>query len=107
MCNDDRRVYAISVEEVEQEPLLIKIYKALGPGGLPSWMIRDFAPFLKVPVCAMCNALIQQAFLPVVWKLAEVVRIPEVPLPRNLNNDLCPISLLPTAASVLESFVRN
>ena len=37
-----------------------------------------------------------------VWKSAEVVPVPKVSPPRDQNNDLCHISLLPTAAKNLE-----
>jgi len=45
--------------------------------------------------------------VPVVWKLAEVIPIPKVKPPRDVQSDLRPVSLLPTAAKVLESFIRK
>jgi len=92
---------------VKQELSRINVYKAPGPDGMPNWFLRDFALFLSVPLCAIYNAPIQQNFVPMVWKSAEVVPVPKVPTPTDLTNDLRPISLLPTASKVLESFVRK
>jgi len=105
--DDDTTVYTISLEDVKEELSRINVYKAPGPDGIPNWFLRDFAPFLSVPLCAIYNASIQQSFVPMVWKSAEVVPVPKVPTPTDLTNDLRPISLLPTAAKVFESFVRK
>ena len=105
--DDDKLDYTISVAEVEQALSQINIYKSPGPDAIPNWFLRDFAPFLSIPLCAIYNASIQQGFVPMVWKSAEVVPIPKVSPPRDLSSDLRPISLLPTAAKILESFVKK
>jgi hypothetical protein len=105
--DDDISDFSISLEEVELALSSIDISKAAGPDGIPNWLLRDFAPFLSVPLCAIYNASIQQGYVPMVWKSAEVVPIPKVSPPKDLQNDLRPISLLPTAGKILESFVRK
>jgi len=103
--DDDTPVYTISLEDVKQELSRINVYKAPADG-IPNWFLRAFAPFLSVPLCAIYNASIKQSFVPMGWKSAEVVPVPKVPTPTDLTNDLRPISLLTTAAKVLESFGR-
>ena len=105
--NEGKLDYTISLVEVEQALSQINIHKSPGPDDLPNWFLRDFAPFLSVPLCAIYNASVQQGFVPMVWKSAEVVPIPKVSPPRDLSSDLRHISLLPTAAKILESFVRK
>ena len=77
--DDDTTVYTISLEDVKEELSRINVYKAPGPDGIPNWFLRDFAPFLSVPLCAIYDAYIQQSFVPMVWKSAEVVPVPKVP----------------------------
>ena len=81
--------------------------QAAGPDGVPNWFLRDFAPFLSVPLCAIYNASVREGSVPAVWKSAEVIPIPKVKPPRDIQSDLQPISLLSTAAKVLESFIRK
>ena len=49
----------------------------------------------------------QRGVFPPIWKAAEVIPIPKVHPPTSIQNDLRPISLLPTAAKVFEGFVRD
>ena len=44
-------------------------------------------------------------FIPPIWKSADVTPVPKVCCPRSIETDLRPISLLPTVAKVLESFI--
>jgi len=50
---------------------------------------------------------IREGFIPSIWKSAEVIAVPKIPRPRSIQNDLRPISLLPTIAKVLESFIGH
>jgi len=100
-CSD----YIIDPVEVANRLANINIYKAPGPDGLPNWLLRDFAPYLCEPLAAIFNASIREGFIPPIWKSAEVIAVPKIPRPRSIQTDLRPISLLPTVAKVLESFI--
>ena len=70
---------------------------------MPNWFLRDFAPVLYQPICSIFNSSIREVIVPLIWKSANVIPIPKVHLPRNIESDLRPISLVRTIAKVLES----
>ena len=86
--------------EFERRLSRINVHKAPGPDGLPNWLLKDFASLISDPLAAIFNAS-----LPPIWKAAEVVPVPKVSPPMSIQNDLRPISLLPTLVKVFESFV--
>ena len=100
-CSD----FIIDPVEVANRLAGINIFKAPGPDGFPNWLLRDFAPYLCEPLAAIFNASIREGFVPPIWKSAEVIAVPKIPRPRSIQTDLRPISLLPTVAKVLESFI--
>ena len=102
-CSD----FTIDPEEVANRLASINVFKAPGPDGLPNWLLRDFAPYLCQPLAAIFNASIREGFVPCIWKSAEVIPVPKIPRPRSIQTDLRPISLLPTVAKVLESFIGS
>ena len=53
---------------------------------------------LCYPLAAIFNASLREGFFPLIWKSANVVAIPKVHPPTSIQNDLRPISLLPTVA---------
>jgi len=83
----------------------IKVHKASGPDSTPNWLLKEFAPWLAEPVCAIFNQSVVQCTFPQVWKSADVIPIPKVNPPKSIESDLRPISLLPTLAKVFESIV--
>ena len=46
-------------------------------------------------------------FVSLIWKSANVIPIPKVNPPRNIESDLRPISLVPTIAKLLESIIGS
>jgi len=74
---------------------------------MPNWMLRDFAPVLCEPLCAVFNASIREAKVPSVWKHANVLPIPKVNPPKSIESDLRPISLTPSVSKVLEAIVGS
>ena len=100
-CSD----FIIDPVEVANRLASINIFKAPGPDGLPNWFLRDFAPYLCEPLAAIFNASFREGFIPPIWKSAEVIAVPKISCPRSIQTDLRPISLLPTVAKVLESFI--
>ena len=105
LSNDYSDLFVIDVETVENRLMSIDLNKSPGPDNIPSWVLRDSAPFLSQPVCAVYNASVREGFFPDCWKSAEVIPVPKVRPPCSLQNDLRPISLLPVLAKVLESIV--
>ena len=85
----------------------LNIYKAPGPDGLPTWLLRDCAPFISEPLAAIFNSSLRQGHFPAIWKSAEVIPVPKTNPPRRIDSDLRPISLLPVLAKVFESFIHD
>ena len=80
--------------------------KSSGPDQIPSWILKDFSHILCGPICSIFNASIAQAYVPPIWKSANIVTIPKVNPPAQ-ENDLRPISLTPVLAKLLENFIYN
>jgi len=95
--------YVVDPDEVEYRLANINIFKAPGPDGIPSWLLRDFAPYH--PLAAIFNASIREGYFPPIWKSADVIPVPKIPRPRSIHTDLRPISLMLCLAKVLESIV--
>jgi len=83
----------------------IAVHKSPGPDQIPNWLLKEMGPFISNPLCAIFNASIRQGRVPTIWKKANVVPLPKCHPPRSIQNDLRPISLTPTLAKILESFV--
>ena len=97
----------IDLADVERKLSRVKVHKAPGPDGLPNWLLRDFSSYFAGPVCAIYNASVREGFVPPRWKEANVVPVPKIQPPRVVESDLRPISLTPTLAKVIESFVGS
>jgi len=67
--------------------------------------LKDLALFVAEPICAIFNALVREGHVPLSWKQANVVPVPKIKVPKNIHSDLRTISLTPTLAKILESFV--
>ena len=80
-------------------------YKAPGPDELPNWLLKDKAPFLGDPVCAIFNSSLRQGHVPKIWKQANIIPVPKIHPPKLVENDLRPISLTGTLSKILESFM--
>ncbi len=70
--------YIIDVLMVEKQLAKINTRKAVGPVGIPNWLLRDVSACLAAPVCSLGNAGIKDGYFPPVWKLADVVPLPNV-----------------------------
>ena len=93
------------MQDVENRLMHIDISKAAGPDVLSNCILRDFAPLLSQPICAVFNACLREGFFPECWKSAEVIPAPKVNPPRSFQDDLRPISLIPTLGKILESII--
>ena len=99
--------YHISPEDVFTKLSNLKRTKASGPDNLPSWVLNEFAMELSSPVAEIFNASIQERFVPVSWKEADVIPIRKTDKVKEIENDLRPISLTPILSKTLEHFVAE
>lgn len=72
----DNRI--ISVDEVNAKLVKINTNKAIGPDGIPNWILRDGASFLSGPVCAVFNSSMREGYVPPMWKSANIFPLPKV-----------------------------
>jgi len=86
----------------------IQLSKSPGPDDIPNWLLKEMAPLLADPICAIFNASVRQGHVSNRWKLANVVPVPKVYPPKDIRSDLRPISLTPTLAKKMNlSWVRG
>ena len=97
--------YFPNEKRVYQKLTAISVTKYMGPDKIPNWVLRDYAYILALSVSSIINASLQQACVPTPWKKADVILIPKIPAPMDINNDLRPISLNPTLSKICKSFV--
>ena len=97
--------YIMSTQQVETELEKISLQKAIGPDGIPNWVLKSAAPLLAGPICSIFNASIAQGRIPTLWKSADVIPVPKISNPKSVDSDLRPISLTPVLSKLLESFV--
>ena len=83
----------------------INVHKSPGPDGIPNWFLRDFAFAISEPICHIFNTSLSVGVMPSLWKKANVIPIAKSRPPKNIEDDLRPISLTPTLSKVLESLV--
>ncbi len=96
--------FIIRPEDVERRLMNLKVNKATGSDGIPAWILRDFAPYLAGPICAIFNSSLREGYLPELWKTADVVPLPKWTPPCTIESDLRPILLTPIVSKVLEYF---
>ena len=54
--------YIIDPTQIKSRLLHINVHKSSGPGGLPSWLLRDLAPLLSQPLAAIFNASLREGY---------------------------------------------
>ncbi len=70
-------------------------------------VLHDLASDLVQPICTIWNASFRDAYLPEIWKSADVTLLPKVQPPMRVEKDLCPISLTPVISKSLEWYLRE
>ena len=107
MSDTDTVPDELVIEPYMVERLLSRIAVRKSPGcdEIPNWFLHDFSVWLAEPVCCIFNTSVRQGVFPKQWKQANVVPVPKVKPPRNIESDLRPISLTPTLSKLLESFI--
>lgn len=91
--------YIVPVAQVEKRLEAVKTNKAIGPDGIPNWLLHEMAPVLAGPVCALINSSFRDGYLAYLWKTAHVCPISKVTRPRRLDKYFRPITLTPVMSS--------
>ena len=97
--------YTIDTDTVIKLLAKSNVNKAIGPDDIPSWILREHSLILAHPVRTVSNASIREGFVQTIWKSANVIPIPKVNPPRDINKDLRPISLTAVLSKSLERIV--
>ena len=79
--------------------------KAMGPDGVPGWLLKDNADLFAQPVADILNCSFQEARLPSSWKDADITPVPKEKPIRYVNKHLRPISLTPVLSKLAEDYV--
>ena len=79
--------------------------KASGPDGIPSWVLKENADLLAVPVADILNSSCLERRLPTSWKKADITPLPKTSPVSDVNKHLRPFSLTPILSKVGEEFV--
>ena len=69
------------------------------------WVLKTFSDILASPIMDIINTSFRSSKVPDIWKLADVVPLPKVPMVQDLEKELRPISLTSTLSKIAESFV--
>lgn len=95
------------VEEIDVYSTLMKLKtnKAAGPDLISNKLLKDLAPTLAGPLCAMINSSIREGSVPHYWKESKVIPLPKTYPPTTVEHDIRPIALTNSVAKVAESFV--
>ena len=55
----------------------ISSHKVAGPDNIPSWVLKDFADILAIPVSMLINEPFKKEQLPLIWKCANITPLPK------------------------------
>ena len=75
-----------------------------GPDNIPVWLLRLGSPFLAEPLAFLYNTSVNEGYVPVQWKMANITPIPKVPSP-TVPSDYRPICITPIVSKILERFI--
>ena len=105
----DDSTNAFHLREVSYQNVLNEIKNlrsdcSCGPDGIPVKYIKMIAEQLASPLTHIINNCISKQLFPSLWKIARICAIPKV---QNIssNNDLRPISILPSLSKIFERLV--
>ena len=80
-------------------------WKSGGPDNIPSWVFKEYAMILSLPVMKIINSSYTENKLAPIWKKANIIPVPKVTPAHDINQHLRPISLTPLLSKVAEEFV--
>ena len=79
--------------------------KAHGPDRIPTWVLKENADLLELPVKEILDCSYRECRVPQSWKEANIIAIPKKKPITDINNHLHPISLTPILSKLAEEFV--
>ena len=94
--------FIISLEATTKQLLKVKTNKAIGPDCIPNWVLKEFADIIAGPLCAIQNSSLREAFIPELWRSANVTSLPKVVPMKEIKKDVRPISLTPVMSKLME-----
>ena len=97
--------FAVATEDVFIKLAKLNPYKANGPDGIPSWLLKENADILADPVRKILNCSYSECHFPQTWKEADIVPLPKQNPVRDINKHLRPVSLTSIASRIAEDFV--
>ena len=99
--------YPLKVSELSvfKKMLSLNSSKAMGPDGVPGWLLKENADVFAQPVADILNCSFQEARLPSSWKDADIAPVPKEKPIRDVNKHLRPISLTPVLSKLAEDYV--
>ena len=95
----------VSELSVFKKMLSLNSSKAMGPDGVPGWLLKENADLFAQPVADILNCSFQEARLPSSWKDADIAPVPKEKPIRHVNKHLHPISLTPVLSKLTEDYV--
>ena len=99
------QIPSVTTEMITKQLRSISSHKAAGPDNIPSWVLKDFADILALPVSMLINESFKWEQLPLIWKCANITPLPKSSTVNDINTDLRPISLTPTISKIAEEYV--
>ena len=105
--NNDSISNVLTVSELDVWNCLNSLnpWKSDGPDNIPSWVFKEYAMILSLPVMKIINSSYTENKLPPIWKQANIIPVPKVTPAHDINQHLRPISLTPLLSKVAEEFV--
>ena len=98
--------FALEQREVEKCLLSLKTNKSPGPDKISGILLKSCAKQLSPIVHHIFNVSLSQQKVPRLWKQAEIIPVPKVSRPKNLN-DFRPIALTSLLMKVFEKLVKS
>ena len=105
--NNDSISNVLTVSELDVWNCLNSLnpWKSGGPDNIPSWVFKEYAMILSLPVMKIINNSYTENKLPPIWKQANIIPVPKLTPAHDINQHLRPISLTPLLSKVAEEFV--
>ena len=68
--------------------------RSRGPVDILNWVIKTFSDILALPIMDIINTSFRSSKVPDIWKLADSVLLPKVPMVQDLERERRPTSFL-------------
>ncbi len=76
--------------------------KAVGPDGIPNWLLRDLAHIIASTINAIHTSFIREGYVPDLWQRVDVFPLPKTTIVSDIKKDTRPISLTPVLSKCLK-----